>query len=64
MGERRRKSKASKRQNAKAETLDLLLKNWEFCVNENSRLQTNSMRVPSLGSKPSVGKPRGSLAEC
>lgn len=34
------KSKVSKRQNAKAETLDLLLKNWEICESENSRLQT------------------------
>ncbi len=62
MGEQRRKSKVSKRQNAKAETSDLLLKNCEIC--ENSRLQTNSTRVPSLGSKPSLGKHQRSFAEC
>lgn len=53
MGEQRRKGKVSKRQNAKAETLNLLLlEKWE--IKKKSRLQTNSMRDHSQDSKPSV----------
>lgn len=64
MGGQRGKSKVSRRQNAKAETLDcLLLKNWEFCESEKFKV-TNSMGDPSLDSMPSLWRPWISLAEC